>query len=437
LTLSEGRTVLKFRYLVFSLFHPAVLKGGAQAVAKDLFDEAREDEACSESLLLAAIDAQNFPKFDRVGASITGLAGYESEFLLLNRTFDFFYNLVNDPRCNKAIRKLLLDFRPDVIHIHHSLFIGLDIIQLIRSVCPDAAIVYTLHEYIPICFSCGQLFRYHEGRECKDFSPSECTRCFPHLSIDQFVARKMTFLSTFSQVDHFISPSVCLRDRFIQWGIPAGKISVIPNGHQSRRPSDFVPSHSPEVNKFGYFGQFLNAKGIDVLVSAVSDAGKRVNKRLELDIYGGNKSYATHEFREKVEGIIKEMPSNVTVRVHGEYTRDCIFDLMASVDWIVIPSVWPESFCLVLSEARDARRPVLVSDIGGPGERTTHMHDGICFPAGSVSGLADWITKCAGNESLWHEIASGVTDDTSLQDTWAQYRELFLAEVSRRQQRAR
>ena len=52
-------------------------------------------------------------------------------------------------------REFLEAYRPDVVHFQHTLFIGYDAIREVRRTLPGVPIIYTLHEYLPICHNKG------------------------------------------------------------------------------------------------------------------------------------------------------------------------------------------------------------------------------------------------------------------------------------------
>ncbi len=411
------------KFLTVALYHPRVMKGGAQYVAKDLHDMAAEGSEF-DALILAGIDGRAFPQYVKVGSVITALPETRNEYILGGSKFDDFYHVIYDPRRNKMLARFLEDHRPDIIHIHHSLWIGLEFIDLCRKILPHAKILYTIHEYLPICHAQGQLFRYEERAICHQDAPDQCVKCFPTRSVEEFMLRKRSFLRAFEQVDHFISPSDYLRDRFIAWGIPATKISVIPNGHRLNRPAEWKPAHSDNLNIFGYFGQFVDAKGIDVLLAAARTVAESVDTPVEIKIFGGNKTHASPHYIGRIEAALKDAPGNLLVTEMGAYSRENVFDLMNSVDWVVVPSVWPETFGLVVSEAWEARRPVLASRAGGLIERIADRENGLCFPPGSVSGLAQLMNECLGNEQLWASISSNIQDEISLDMAWSKHVEL-------------
>ena len=409
------------KYLTVSLYHPRVMKGGAQYVAKDLHDAARADPGVTP-VMLAAIDGNRFPQYSKVGASITALPDSPDEFLLPGRQFDDFFHRIYDPRRNKAIKRFLEDQQPDVVHIHHSLWVGLEFIDLVRATLPQARILYTLHEYLPICYAQGQLYRYHEHGICQDTRPDQCIGCFPKRTIDEFILRRRGFQQAFAKVDQFISPSEYLRGRFIEWGVPPEKITVIANGHGRRRPDDWTPVHSTGVNVFGFFGQFVDAKGIDVALKAAATAARETGQEVELKVFGGNKEYASADYLEKIEAVLEDAPDTLTVTEVGSYSRDNVFDLMATVDWVVTPSIWPETFGLVVSEAWDARRPVLAARAGGLDGRIIDGVNGFSFLPGSDSELAQIMIRCLGNADLWQKMAHEMPDEITIETAWAAHK---------------
>ena len=54
---------------------------------------------------------------------------------------------------------------------------------------------------------------------------------------------------------------------------------------------------------------------------------------------------------------------------------------MASVDWVVVPSIWWENSPLVIQEAFGYGRPVICSDIGGMAEKVTDGRERPALPS--------------------------------------------------------
>src|SRR5262249_12689717 len=80
---------------------------------------------------------------------------------------------------------------------------------------------YTLHEYLTICLRDGQMVRALNEDLCTSSSPRKCNGCFPNHSAQEFFLRKRFLMSHLELVDLFLAPSRFLRQRFIEWGLPA------------------------------------------------------------------------------------------------------------------------------------------------------------------------------------------------------------------------
>lgn len=79
---------------------------------------------------------------------------------------------------------------------------------------------------------------------------------------------------------------------------------------------------------------------------------------------------------------------------------------MGRIDWVIIPSVWWEIFALTLSEAYMFKKPPLVSNIGGVGERVRHDFDGLLFDVGDPVSLMETIHRCITEDGLHARLAA-------------------------------
>ena len=77
------------KVLLLSLFHPELVRGGAQQICHDLF-EGLAATPDVEPTLLAAVD-QSMPHLYKSGARITGFDGRPGEFVFLSRGYDHFW----------------------------------------------------------------------------------------------------------------------------------------------------------------------------------------------------------------------------------------------------------------------------------------------------------------------------------------------------------
>jgi glycosyltransferase involved in cell wall biosynthesis len=171
----------------------------------------------------------------------------------------------------------------------------------------------------------------------------------------------------------------------------------------------------------------VDVKGIDVLLRAAVIAAEHMDEdqEIEIKIFGGNKQHASESYLAKIEEILEDAPENLKITEMGSYSRDNVFDLMTSVDWVVTPSVWPETFGLVVSEAWDARRPVIASRAGGLGDRVKDGENGLSFLPGSAAQLARILQDCTGNSESWRAMAGTMKDEITLDAAWESHKQII------------
>jgi glycosyltransferase involved in cell wall biosynthesis len=308
----------------------------------------------------------------------------------------------------RFFRDFLLAQKPDLVHFQHTIFLGYDVVRVTKNTLPDVPIVYTLHEYLPICHRDGQMVRRNpEGDLCQEESPRRCHECFPDISPQVFQMRKRFIQSHLALVDLFIAPNEYVRDQYVAWGLPADRIEVEPQGMMP--VTDRVPDVS-EVrsrNRLAYFGQLNPYKGADVLLDAMGHLGEDFDGHLT--VFGANLEIQPIEFREQVEARLKGGLANVTFA--GPYERADLGKLMSRIDWVIVPSIWWETGPLVVMEAFQYGRPVICSDIGGMSKRVTDGVNGLHFRRRDSLDLARKITRATQTPGLWEELRTGIPPD--------------------------
>lgn len=298
--------------------------------------------------------------------------------------------------------ELLRRIQPDVVHFHHYVHLGIELVRLVKRVCPNTKIFMTLHEYIAICMNNGQMIKT-DGRLCYQASPRECHLCFPHITPENVFLREQYIKSYFRLVDQFISPSQFLRDRYIDWGIEPDRITVIENGLPEGGRIPLRELREGEVRgRFAYFGQINPYKGVDIILEAFAELPKQIRKQVTLDIFGSALNNQTPAFQEKIQMLLKKCKG--IVRLHGPYEPEEMPRLMAEVDWVLMGSVWWENSPLVIQEAFKFGRPIITPDIGGMAEKVQPGKGGLNYRARDSISLAAVIQRTIDEASLYNQI---------------------------------
>jgi glycosyltransferase involved in cell wall biosynthesis len=213
-------------------------------------------------------------------------------------------------------------------------------------------------------------------------------------------------------VDIFTTPSRFMIDQFVAWGLKPDKFAYVPNGHGVRL-APRLPQDAPATrNRFGFFGQLVDSKGLHVLLDAVTILRAEGFSDFTVEINGDNLHFASDSRRAQIETFLQEEAERPfgqrNVVFNGAYHPDQTGTRMQRIDWCVIPSVWWESFCLVLSESWAHGRPVIASDVGGPAERVTNGVDGLLFDMGDASALARTMRRACTEPDLWLHLTAGI-----------------------------
>lgn len=391
---------LRILYIVHN--HPALHPGGTEIFAHDLFGEVKS-RAGVEALFVACTDKLHRER--KPGTVFQGIGDTADELLLWTGHFDRFFLSQRDLYAIvPALSELLAAFRPNVIHFHHALMIGVEAIALVRRLAPEAKIVFTMHEYMSMCANEGQMVT-PQGRLCHRAGADACHACFPKVGLDQFVLRERFIKSMYGQADAFIAPSRFLRTRAIEWGLPAEKVRVVANGvhadgHAPKKPSQVVRPH----DRFGFFGHINPFKGAMVALEAARRLADADEFPFTLSLHGGA-DYQTDAFKAAFQAELDKTPA---ASWRGPYAREGLPALMADVDWVIVPSVWWENAPLIIQEAFASRRPVICSNIGGMAEMVRDGVDGLHFQAGDAADLARTLKRAATTPQLWQRLSAGI-----------------------------
>lgn len=182
-----------------------------------------------------------------------------------------------------------------------------------------------------------------------------------------------------------------LKRELIVRGIPAERITVVPNGVDVAL---FAGSNSPTTRAgwsglagkkvIGFMGSFFRWEGLDLLVDAMAILSKS-RTDVVLLLVGGGEMLA--ELKEKVRVLGLEQ----FVLMLGQVTQRTVADLYAQVDIMVFPRISTRLTEMVTPlkplEAMAMKKAVVASDVGGHRELIRHGETGMLFRAGDVNAL--------------------------------------------------
>lgn len=368
--------------------HPDFSKGGGETAAHRQFQTQRQ--AGQRAVFVAASDLGAQVGGRLIAAPIMPLGEDEHVFFIQGMAADRLG--WDDADRRREVVDFLAGLGSTVYHFHHYWRIGVDLIHDLMEARPDATFVITLHEMLAICLHHGQMVKTRSRELCRRETPLACLACFPDQTLDRLTVRKATLLSVLQRFDHVIYPSDFIRARYQDWGLTA-RSSVLENylgdalAALPRLPADTARL----APRFAFFGRPTAFKGLDVLLRALPLA-LRENPAVTLSVFGAD--------QEEVARIHPDLAKPIeamsgSLFFAGRYDPADAVDLMRSVGWVVVPSIWWENSPVVIQEAKCAGTPLIVSDIGGMAEKVTPEVDGLHFRRGSPPDLARVMCEAA------------------------------------------
>ena len=418
---SKAKKAARPRVLVVAHNHPDFFPGGAEILAHRLFQRFRADGL--EAFFLAATGSVS--RVPHPSGPLFAKRDAPGEWLLWGEPFDYFLQSHRAPYAlHTHLARLLNALQPDVVHVHHTLRVGMEALHVIKRTLPSAKLVYTLHDFIPLCHRDGQMVRNVDETLCDRASPKRCHECFPDISASQFKLRELWMKRHLAEVDAFIAPSCFLAERYIAWGIDAHKMHIIRNGHldAAKQKTGKRPCRAAPV-RIGYIGQITPYKGAMLLL----DAARRLDKQkvqYALHLHG-NIAMQQELFQQQFHAALKQ--AGETVTFHGRYAPADLPGILQSLDWVVVPSTWWENAPLVIDEAFNHGVPVICSDIGGMAEKVAHEKNGLHFKVGDAKALAETLRRALTEKGLRQALAAGIAPPPGLAECAAAHEALYAA----------
>jgi glycosyltransferase involved in cell wall biosynthesis len=378
------------------------------------------------------LEAPDAKPYGRTGTSLVPTSWEPRLSVFVPQFYDDSLLSCGDWRATAELREHIRRLRPDVIHFHHYHRLGVETLVAARLAAPTARITLTFHEMLAICPANGQMVKTPSREICLSPEPEACSQCAPARGPEFYAMRGERIREAFTHCDNFVFPSRALAETYVKWGLSPDRCVVIPNGLAPLAGQFPRPPPSVEVNRFAFFGQLIETKGVEVALLALLslvETFRIPEVGVEFQIHGANRHYAAPGYLDRLTELARqiEIGSGGRIRIvdRGEYRHDEVGARMAEADWVVVPSVWPEVFGLVVSEAWMFGRPVIATGIAGLKERIRPGVDGQTFAVRDFSALADLIAELAGNRQAWARLSAGARPQPSADQMLSAYEKLW------------
>ena len=343
----------------------------------------------------------------------------------------------------QPLKDLLVELSPDIIHVVHLINHTAVLLEVIREL--NIPVIATFTDFFGFCFN--NKLQAANGDLCfgPDASRSNCLACYlkaSSASQASKIVRKLTCTTPWVKWLSAIMSRI-VRMPWFSTGSTSGIVSdiryrpdILHSCYQAYwaaiAPSSFLekaylrngfnrPLHlqhfgvdidrstkplrgEGEAIKFGYIGQLASHKGVDILLKAFKGV-----PNAELHIYG-----PADQDKGYMDLLTQESDRcHSMVCFDGTFPPEKMAEIMADLDFLVIPSRWYENSPLALLNALATHTPVIVSDVEGMTEFVKKGVNGYVFPLEDAAALEVILNNIAKNPMVARSLSKTTHYDRS------------------------
>jgi len=300
-----------------------------------------------------------------------------------------FKQIVYSTEAKVKFKKLINDFKPDIIHVF-AIYIRLTPsildaakelnIPVVMScndykhICPN----YKLYQGGGICLECkgGKFYNAIKNKCSKDslkYSLASAMEAYIHDFLDIYKKNVNTFL--------FASEFMAnITEDF--WGKENFRWDILRNPFDSKQ---YALSNAIE-DYIIYFGRLVEEKGVDVLIESV-----RYLPNIKLKIVG------TGPDEDKLKSLAQNLAN---VSFEGQKWDEQLNELLSKARFVVVPSVWHENFPYVILQSFAMGKAVIGANRGGIPELIDDGKFGFIYDPTNLKELSSKIDFLWNNKEL-------------------------------------
>ncbi|MEO6980248.1 MAG: glycosyltransferase family 4 protein, partial [Mucilaginibacter sp.] len=285
--------------------------------------------------------------------------------------------------------------------IHH--YITPTILKILKK--RNIPIIWTLHEYTPICPD--SIFVSH-GQVCERCFGGKFYNCITHsckkgsylastvAALENYVHK---YLNYYAYVDYFVCPSIFQLEKYKQFNFFNDKLVQIYHGYDYAEIEKAKLTQTQTTERYIVFvGRLERIKGAHTLLKAI-----RSFPQIKLKIIGDGTQEAEllafkNEYRlDNVDFL-------------GKKTKAEVLQLVKGADFLICPSECYEVLGFTVVEAMALGKPVIGAAIGGIPELVINNYTGLLFEPGNAAQLSERIQLLYDNESLVTEMGKNALE---------------------------
>lgn len=315
----------------------------------------------------------------------------------------------------RLFRRVLRAVRPDLVHFHCIQDMGLGMLHC----CLRAGIPYVIgmHDAWWVCPRQFMMDKADHYCAQETVNPAVCrARC--DFSDTLLYPRRLQMHEGVNRAEAIFAPSQ-FYTAFIRRNFPQAAHKIHLNRNGIYRPPARPAARETGPLRLAYLGGKAHHKGYYFLMESLRALGRTDFELLLVDLHT-----ASGECRVNAKRY-KEIPQGIRTRIIPFVPHDAIDTLYRQMDVLLFPSLWDESFGLIVREAIVRDIFVVASQCGGPSEAIVHGENGLLFPKGDKEAFRRHLLHILDNAHTF--TAYRTTSDGDVISVEEQARELATA----------
>ncbi|HDR9140315.1 TPA: glycosyltransferase, partial [Burkholderia vietnamiensis] len=261
---------------------------------------------------------------------------------------------------------------------------------------------FTAHDFYGVCHEFNLLSFKDTYCGAPDIPLSQCDVCLwqkHHIAPGSQAIRRSFWNDVLSRVDMLVfntKQSKRIYERIYPSVRSHANVQVIPVPIPDRTAATTCHT-KPTPLKVAWLGNVTHQKGGDILARALP---LLAHAPVEFHLFGRiDPQYADFSNRARYPNVV----------THGSYRYDDMPAALKDCDVSLHLSIWPETYCLTLSEALQMGLVPIVTDIGALGERIQHGVNGLKIAPGSEGDLIDAVHALIDSPSALAKYRSNIS----------------------------
>jgi glycosyltransferase involved in cell wall biosynthesis/MoaA/NifB/PqqE/SkfB family radical SAM enzyme len=266
------------------------------------------------------------------------------------------------------LEAIVKEEKPDIIHLNNTYYPSQ--YSLLRRYAP---LIQTVHDFFN---TCPMLLKMFPNDVCTSPMGAECFRkgCVSPKSIMELWRYKTKYVNreAMKRFDRQLVTTEYMKRMLVSNGFSADKVDVVPLFVE-----DFGYSAVPSINTVLYVGRLTREKGVLHFLHML----KLLKSNFRAVVAGDGPQ------RVECEALVSKLGLKNDVTFTGFLNRQQLKEYYLRSSVVVVPSLWPEPFCLVGLEALSYARPVVAYDTGGVSSWLKDSYNGFLIKRGDIHKL--------------------------------------------------